>query len=66
MNKANILNAILRNVRDKDLKYWLMVTKMAHGDKNIGKDVKVNCLIDCWLLNVQRQIFDTYEEREQV
>ena len=48
ISKANILNAILRNVRDKDLKQrWPTMTKMAHGDKDVEKDLKVNCLIDC-------------------
>jgi hypothetical protein len=54
-----MLNAILKNVRDEDL-------RLVNGDKNIEKTLKVNGLIDCWLLKVQRQIFDAYEGQDQV
>jgi hypothetical protein len=48
----------LKNVRDEDL-------RLVNGDKNIEKTLKVNGLIDCWLLKVQRQIFDEYEGQDQ-
>ena len=49
----------MKNVRDEDL-------RLVNGDKNIEKTLKVNGLIDCWLLKVQRQIFDEYEGQDQV